>query len=72
MAFTAWGVSYLTECYGISVVEAGSITFWYPVGMALSLIHIYARGQDSLSAKACKYQFFHSCFPPLLQNSPSV
>ena len=40
MAFTAWGVSYLTECYGISVVEAGSITFWYPVGMAIGSVVI--------------------------------
>lgn len=40
MAFTAWGVSYLTECYGISVVEAGSITFWYPFGMAAGSVAI--------------------------------
>ena len=40
MAFTAWGVSYLTECFGISVVEAGSITFWYPVGMAVGSVVI--------------------------------
>ena len=40
MAFTTWGVSYLTDCYGISVLEAGNITFWYPIGMALGSITI--------------------------------
>lgn len=40
MAFTTWGVSYLSSCYNISTVEAGGITFWYSIGMALGSITI--------------------------------
>ena len=40
MTFTTWGVSYLTQCHGISVQEAGNITFWYPIGMSLGSIAI--------------------------------
>lgn len=40
MAFTTWGVSYLTHCYGVSVLEAGGMTFWYPIGMALGSVTI--------------------------------
>lgn len=40
MTFTTWGVTYLSQCYGITVQEAGNITFWYPIGMSLGSIAI--------------------------------
>jgi sugar phosphate permease len=37
---TAWAVAYLTDVYGLSVTQAGSITFFYPVGAACGCIFL--------------------------------